>query len=138
MVKRVFSALCFLTMVGAAAFGQTSTGRVLGVVSDKSGGIIVGAKVTITNTGTGAERSTITGSQGAYELPALQVGTYALTVEQPGFKKYSHPAVVVTVNEETRVDAVLEVGQTTSEVTVTGVVGNFGANCGCDPRQGGG
>ena len=66
-------------------FSQTF-GEITGEVKDSAGAIIVGAKVTATNTGTSAERDTLTNGAGVYSFPSLQPGDYDVRVEQPGFR----------------------------------------------------
>jgi protocatechuate 3,4-dioxygenase beta subunit len=67
------------------AFSQTF-GEITGEVKDSAGAIIVGAKVTATNTGTSASRETLTTNAGVYSFPSLQPGAYEVRVEQAGFR----------------------------------------------------
>jgi hypothetical protein len=124
MPKILVATTVYLSVVLSTALAQTSAGKVLGNVSDSSGAAIAGATLTIRNVGTGAQRVATVSPQGHYQLDSVQVGAYELTIEQPGFKKYIVPSVIVTVNEETRVDAVLQVGDVSSSVTVSDTVSN--------------
>jgi outer membrane receptor protein involved in Fe transport len=98
--------------------GQTFRGAILGTVTDASGAMVSGAKVTARNTDTGLERSTETSAEGTYSLPELPIGTYSVTVVQPGFQMYVAKDVIVDVSAEHRVDAKLATGQVSQAVEV--------------------
>ena len=66
---------CFLAVLSGSAWAQTSA-SIRGTVTDQSGGVVAGAKVTLTNTGTGIARTTMTGSDGTYLFDLVQVGKY--------------------------------------------------------------
>jgi hypothetical protein len=113
--------LCFLTVFGfvPASLAQTnSTGALTGTVTDASGGVVVGAAVTITNNGTGQERTATTGSDGAYKFTLLNPGTYKVSFSAAGFKDATVGSVTVNVTETPVLDEKLSVGGTTTEVTV--------------------
>jgi outer membrane receptor protein involved in Fe transport len=113
---------CLIALLFAAPglHAQTTTGGLLGVVRDANGGVVPGAAVKATNADTNAEFSAITGESGQYALRGLPVGSYLVTVELQGFRTFRHPDVVVRVNEEVRLDAVLGVGDVAETVTVSG------------------
>src|SRR5258708_35247511 len=67
---------------------QTFRGTILGTVTDPSGAVLPGAKVTVKNTGTGLERTTETSADGSYALPELPIGTYSVTVVLNGFQSF--------------------------------------------------
>src|SRR5207249_10411458 len=102
--------ICVL-LVSLAAFGQTFRGTILGTVTDASGAVVSGAKVTVRNVGTGLERSTQTSPDGSYSLPELPIGTYTVTATQSGFQTSVTKNVVVDVAAPRRVDATLKAGQ---------------------------
>ncbi|MGA7625356.1 MAG: carboxypeptidase regulatory-like domain-containing protein [Candidatus Acidiferrales bacterium] len=93
-----------------------------GTVTDQSGGIIVGAKVTLTNTGTGIARTTTSGSDGSYLFDLVQVGTYKVTVEKSGFATFVEAGIVLELNQNGRLDVSLKVGQGSQTIEVTGNV----------------
>lgn len=95
------------------------TGTIHGSVKDPTGLPIGNAKVTAALTERGLERSVVTDSQGDYVLPALPVGTYTISVESPGFNAFHQQGIVLTSNENARVDATLQVGNVTQSVSVT-------------------
>jgi Carboxypeptidase regulatory-like domain len=75
--------LCLLT----PAFGQFEAGSVLGTVRDANGGVVTGAKITLTNTATGITATATTDSNGNYEFPTVTIGVYTISAEQPGFSR---------------------------------------------------
>jgi len=112
--------LCLIALVPAVSlWAQGDRGTITGTVTDPSGAVIAGASVTATNTATQASTKTTTTSSGHYTIPALPVGRYEVTVEQGGFKKYVQTGVIVEVGQTVRVDAALQLGETTQSVEVT-------------------
>jgi len=91
-----------------------------GTVSDQSGAVIPGAKVTLTNVDTGISRVTNSGSDGVYELLQVLPARYRLSVEAPGFRKYVRENIELLVNTPSTVNVVLEVGHATEVVSVSG------------------
>lgn len=112
--------LVFLLLAAVNLWAQTFRGTILGTVTDPSGAVVAGAKVTVRNTGTGLERSTETSGDGSYSLPELPIGTYNVTVTQSGFQTFVATGVTVDVAGERRVDAVLKTGQISTKVEVAG------------------
>jgi len=98
---------------------QTFRGTILGTVSDQSGAVIVGAKVTAKNTATGLTRETETTSDGSYAIPELPIGTYDVTVERSGFQTSITRGVAVEVAHDRRVDAMLKAGEMAQRVEVS-------------------
>ena len=98
---------------------QGNAGRILGTVTDQSGGVIVGAKVTIMDTTRGVTRTLTTGQAGEYNAPNLLPGTYTMRVESQGFRTVERQNVVLEVNGELRVDLTLQPGEQTQKITVT-------------------
>jgi len=109
-----------LLFSAGTAIPQTITGTLLGAVTDSSGAVVVGAKVTVTNSDTGVVNETTTGSEGYYTVPNLPPGRYSVTVEQTGFKTAVVPESSVQVALTTRVDVSLSPGTVSEKITVTG------------------
>ena len=109
----------FFALSAAAAFAQGTTSRLTGVVEDKNGASVAGATVTLTNDGTGASLTTQTSDSGTYTFDLIQVGSYTVTVEKQGFKKFLSAHNMVNVNQPTTVNAALEVGDVNEVVQVT-------------------
>jgi hypothetical protein len=121
MLKRfsVISLLLLIVGLFPMAWGQANTGRLDGTVQDPQGAYLPGVKVEVVNTGTNAKWTTQTDSQGVFIFPVLPVGTYTLTVEAPGFKKFVRENIRVDVAVYASVNVKLEVGGVVEEVTVT-------------------
>src|SRR5262252_7649333 len=117
MRARIF--LVFILLVAVNVSAQTFRGTILGTVTDPSGALIAGAKVTVKNTGTGLERATETSGDGSYSLPELPIGTYSVTVSQTGFQTFVATGVTVDVAAERRVDAALKTGEVSTRVEVS-------------------
>ena len=102
-----------------STYAQGGVGELTGVVYDPAGATVGDAKITLTNAGTGFERSMTTGTGGVYRFTALPVvGTYALTVEHGGFRKSQVSGIVISVGTIATVDVHLELGGATESITV--------------------
>ncbi|MBM3737901.1 MAG: carboxypeptidase regulatory-like domain-containing protein, partial [Acidobacteria bacterium] len=115
---RSFALWAFLFPVLAPA--QTTAG-VAGTITDDSGAAIPGVAVTVTNTGTGFRRETVTDETGFYQHLLLPPGTYSLTAQKTGFRQATREALRLEVNQRADVDVSLQVGAVTENVEVTGV-----------------
>ncbi len=100
--------------------GAQTTATIVGTVTDASGGVLAGATITVTNVQTGLTRRVSANEHGVYVAPSLPVGQYSVAAEMPGFKKKVLTGIVLQVNQEARLDLVLEVGAVTESVFVTG------------------
>jgi hypothetical protein len=111
--------LLFLTL---PAFPQGSYGRILGTITDQSGGVISGATVTVVDTQRGVARTLTTDDAGEYNAPTLIPGTYTVRAEARGFKKIERQNVVLEVGHEVRIDLTLQPGAADQTITVTEAV----------------
>jgi len=111
--------LAVFAALGSTAWGQTNA-SLRGTVTDQSGGVVVGAKVTLINTGTGIARTLTTGTEGAYLFDLVQVGNYRVTVEKPGFATFVQEGITLELNQNGRLDVPLKVGHEAQTVEVTG------------------
>jgi hypothetical protein len=100
-------------------FSQRNTGRILGNVSDQSGGAMVGATVTVKDVQRGVVRTLITDDAGTYVAPDLLPGTYDVRAEAKGFSASDHPGILLEVGRDFRVDVVLQPGEQAQTITVT-------------------
>jgi hypothetical protein len=114
--------LVLASIVTINLFAQSYYGGVSGTVLDQNGGALVGAKVTLINEGTNAQRSTVSAGGGEFVFPELVPGTYGVTVEAAGFKKFEQKGVVVGTQQQVSVDAKLQLGQVTESIEVSGSV----------------
>src|ERR1700682_1270634 len=101
-------------------WGQKDTGSIAGTVKDSSGGLVVGAKVTVVDVDRGLTFSTVTNEQGEYVAGPLRVGNYTVTVEEAGFKKAVSIPVALDVQQRIVVNVTMEVGQVSEQIEVTG------------------
>jgi hypothetical protein len=97
------------------------TGTILGDVRDSSGGAVAGAHITAVNTQTGFKEEAIADAVGEYRLQSLPIGTYRVEAQMPGFQTFVAEGVVLTVDEQHRVDVRLQVGSVQEQVQVEGV-----------------
>ncbi|MGZ4819025.1 MAG: outer membrane beta-barrel protein, partial [Terriglobales bacterium] len=111
--------LVFLLIAVTSMSAQTFRGTILGNVTDTSGAVLSGASVAARNIATGLQRTTQTTSDGTYSIPELPIGTYEVTVSQPGFQAWV-TRVDVSVASERRVDAQLKLGAVSERVEVSG------------------
>lgn len=127
--------LLVLIVATGVVFGQGTTSRVTGIVTDSSGAIISGANVTLTNEGTQLSLTTQTTSSGQYVFDSVQIAIYTVTVEQQGFKKFVSTGNQVSVNQPSTINVSLAAGDVAETVTVvasaeqvqTGTSGNIGS-----------
>src|SRR5579864_3974490 len=98
---------------------QVDTGTILGTVTDASGAVIPGAKVTIRNEGTSFTQSTTTSASGTYVFTPLRIGTYTVEVEKEGFKRQRRAGLGLNIQQQLVADVALSVGEVSSEVEVT-------------------
>ena len=104
-----------------SAYGQTHRGSIRGTLSDKSTALVSNAAIQLVQTETNESRIARTGDQGEFTVSALPPGQYRIEVEQTGYKKLSR-VIVLQVNQDLRLDLVLEVGPLSEEIIVTAPV----------------
>ncbi|HWA95335.1 MAG TPA: carboxypeptidase regulatory-like domain-containing protein [Terracidiphilus sp.] len=112
-------ALLLLTSA-CAAFAQAGRGGINGLITDTSGAVIPGAKVTAQGHDTGVNVSTVSSSAGLYSFVSLAPGTYEVTASAKGFQTIVNKNVRVSVDQTTTADLALKVGNVSEVVTVTG------------------
>ena len=110
----------FLVLGSGLLYGQNFSGAITGSVRDASGAVIPQATVSAHNVETGQTRVTETGVNGNYNLAALPVGPYEVTVEKPGFRQLVRRGINLVVAQEVVLNLTLEVGQVQQTVEVTG------------------
>ena len=111
--------LALLGLLGARANAQAVYGTIIGTVTDASGGSVAGAKVVATNVNQNVSTSTTTNDSGNYTLTQLAPGQYSIAVEKQGFNRFVQQNVTVTVGLSAKVDAAMQLGAITQEVTVS-------------------
>ena len=100
------------------AFGSVG-GSISGLVTDPSGAVIAGAEIIALNTATGIKQTIKTDAAGFYSFPSLPIGPYEIDVREAGFKEFRATGLVIDANTALRVDAALQVGTVTQEVSVS-------------------
>lgn len=118
-MMRVLSALLAVSLFYIpTSSGQAVSGAVNGYLTDASGGPIAKATVNVVNEQTGVQTQTTTNDEGFYNATNLSPGQYSITLEQRGFSKVTREHVVLQVDATVRVDATLQVGSMSQEITV--------------------
>jgi hypothetical protein len=107
----------FGTLIGETAAAQ-GTQQFMGHVADSSGAVIPGATVTIHNEATGIDVVVKATSVGDYTAPYLKPGTYTITAKMGGFKGVSKTHINLDIDQTSRIDFALPVGEVTETVTV--------------------
>jgi hypothetical protein len=114
----VGAAVCLLLTTGPA-YAQIGAGTIMGQVTDPTGAVVPGAKITATNVDTSFTRGGTSNAQGSYRFPAMPVGNYRIEVSRQGFKTVQMTGIVVSVGQEEASNVVLAVGATRETVHVT-------------------
>lgn len=121
-MKRAFGLLVVVVFVVSLTGWAQDTATIVGNVTDTSGAVIPGAKVTVSNPEKGFKRELVSNAAGAYTASSIPIGNYVVTAEAAGFEKLMRSEITLTVGQIQRVDLQLAVGQVSQEVTVTGNV----------------
>ncbi|HXG56490.1 MAG TPA: TonB-dependent receptor [Vicinamibacterales bacterium] len=117
---RIAAGLSILLLaIATAAAAQETRGTIFGSVRDASGGVLQGVPIVVTNDDTNIRNEGVTNASGAFEIPYLLPGTYTVSAELGGFKKFTQTSLVLAVNTRAEVQITLELGAMTDEVTVT-------------------
>src|SRR5882724_11422689 len=119
--QQPFMSLALALCLAAIVFdgrAQTTATEILGVVTDSSGSVVAGAKITITRVATGQRLDRITNQSGEYTFPLIEIGEYTLRAEMQGFRSQAVTGLKVETQQKARVDVVLEVGAVTETVEV--------------------
>jgi hypothetical protein len=118
--QRLFRAVLSIAIAlcAVAAPAQLTTATLSGTIADTTGAVVPNAKVTIVNVDTHYTVNAIANDAGYYHAELLPIGKYSITVESTGFQKFVQNNVTLQVNDQARVDAKLEVGGSSQEVTV--------------------
>lgn len=113
--------LAICLTVASSLYGQAGDRAVItGLVLDRSGAAVAGAKVTVTNEQTSVKIDVASDSAGAYETPPVILGTYSVQLEKEGFKTYRRSGIVLTGGVRFRLDVTLELGLVTTTIEVKG------------------
>jgi hypothetical protein len=119
---RAMQVLCLILgvfLVCVPLFSQGNQGRITGTITDKSGGVVAGATVTVKDVQRGVTRTLTTGDSGEYNAPNLVPGTYSVRGEAKGFSAKEQQNILLEVGKEIRVDLSLQPGEVSQTITIT-------------------
>lgn len=117
-LRRCF-VLAACLVLAYSAQSQTITGSIVGTVTDPSGAVVVGAKVTATNVSTGIATTSSTNQDGLYNIRFLPIGSYKVTASAAGFATTSVGPLTLEINEILKIDEKLQVGNATATVDIS-------------------
>ncbi|MBL8290999.1 MAG: carboxypeptidase regulatory-like domain-containing protein, partial [Bryobacterales bacterium] len=115
----MYRLLAALTLLSLSALAQDYRGKVQGVVADSSDAAVVGAKVTMRNTGTGITVTRDTGANGAFLFDNVEPGTYTVSAELAGFSRQVQEGVLVQTRADVTVNFSLKPGQVVETINVS-------------------
>jgi hypothetical protein len=118
---RAFLSVLLSLLVVSPAFAQSTAanGTIEGTILDTSGGVLPGVTVTMVHIETGTERSTVTNEKGLFRAPLLPLGTYRVSAELQGFKKFEQTGIKLSVGETAVVNVTMSVGTVSETITVS-------------------
>jgi len=111
--------LLVLILLASTSFAQQLTGTLSATVTDSAGAVVPNAKVTMKNESSGDIRTTVSNGSGYFTVTAVQPGSYAVTIEAPGFKTWQQTGIVFAQGDSRTLPSVkLEVGQVSETVEI--------------------
>src|SRR5262245_25616192 len=118
-MKNFLRVLFVIALCVVPAFSQVGlTSQISGRVTDATGAVLPGVEVTVTQNQTGLVRTVVTNEAGLYSLPSLPIGPYRLEAALPGFRAFVQTGIVLQVNANIVVDAVMQVGDVAQTIEV--------------------
>src|SRR5580693_3627233 len=119
ILRSTLAVSVFATFSARPLQAQVDTGSITGTITDASGAVVSGAKVTLTNEGTAASLSTTAGSDGGYRFSPVRIGSYKIEVSAQGFKTSTEIHIGVDVSSNVLRNFKLQPGAVTETVEVT-------------------
>ena len=114
------SILALLLLLLPVVYAQNTVGTIVGTVTTADGSSLAGATVTISNEATHASQTLTSNAHGEYAAPALNPGTYTVSVTAPNFSSFKSTGIVVESQQTVRTDVPLKVGAVGTQIVVTG------------------
>src|SRR6516162_905579 len=114
--------LPFLLLAAVSLAFSQGFGSLVGTVTDPTGAVIAGAKVTITNPATGQAREESTNAQGYFTAASLRPATYDVVASAPGFSQAAKNGVTLLADQSVTVNIAVSIGSATESISVTGEV----------------
>ncbi|HEY7390628.1 MAG TPA: carboxypeptidase regulatory-like domain-containing protein [Bryobacteraceae bacterium] len=118
-MRRLLSFAAYLFVATISLLAQSDRGTITGTVVDPAGAVVANASIQVRLLETGAVYQAGSSNTGNYTLSQLPTGTYEMTVNVPGFKKFVRQNLALPVAQTLRIDVMLEVGANTESVTVS-------------------
>ncbi len=118
-MRHTLSRIALFLVFTVCAFAQQDRGTFVGTVTDPSGAVLPGVKITVVEVNTNFKTELETNEVGQFRVPNLPVGEYKILFEAQGFKSLSRGGLRLSVTSVARVDARMEVGATSESVVVT-------------------
>ena len=106
-LRKIFALLLLAILCASVAFSQAVNGTIVGTVTDASGAVIAGAKITLTEINTRIAHTGVTNSSGEFTFPDLPPGTYDVAGEMVGFKKAVKTGTVLDIPEKRDAETLL-------------------------------
>jgi Carboxypeptidase regulatory-like domain/TonB dependent receptor/TonB-dependent Receptor Plug Domain len=116
----LFATLTAFAVTNFPATAQVGTATITGTVTDQTGATVPGVKVVVVETSMNFESPSETNSAGIFRVQSLQPGTYDVSFEAAGFKRLVQKGLLLKVGDVLPVNAVLEIGNVTEQVQVSG------------------
>jgi iron complex outermembrane receptor protein len=113
--------LIYVISLASGLFAQSGTGRITGVITDSSGGVVQSAKITVRETASGLTKTATTDPAGTWAVAALPAGRYVVLAVAPGFSNAQRDGVALTAGAQVAVDLKLMPAPQTNSVTVSGL-----------------
>src|SRR5262245_34879045 len=110
MKYRGTALVAMLVLGGVLTYGQGTTSRAFGTIKDATGSLIPNADVRLMNEGTNVTFTSKTSEAGVFAFEALQSGSYSVTVEAAGFKKFTSSGNMVSIGQPMTLNITLELG----------------------------
>jgi hypothetical protein len=116
-IKSLYALLIALCL-SATGLAQTITGSITGIVTDATGAVVPGAKVTATNVDTGVSVGDVTNGAGIYSIRFLQIGKYKVQTEATGFAQQSYGPFSLEIDQVAKVNVTLSAGAASTVIDV--------------------
>src|ERR1051326_2553870 len=114
----IVAIFALVVLFAVPLFAAEVTAVLTGTVRDSNGAVVPSASITLTNTSTNTSRTITSGADGTYVFNLVPVGTYEVKVEHSGFRKYVQSGITLQVNQNAKLDPVLQVGTNNEVVEV--------------------
>jgi hypothetical protein len=118
----IWKAMLIALFSTSSLWGQSSTGNLLGRVTDTTGAVLPNARISVLNTETNVHYDSVSNSSGDYLVPYLTPGTYQLKVDAPGFKAYQRAGIAIRQASSITANVQMELGADTEVVNVSSTV----------------